>query len=105
MKANVFDLIADLVWSLSDKQLDSIFGRLKHVQGRSAGDIIKILTFLKKLARNDSKGIMEERLLELLWNMMYMGEAPVEVLESGAFTEILGHYILVDHAIQDVYIL
>ena len=50
VKANVFDLIADLAWSLSDKQLDRIFGRLKHVQGRSAGDIIKILTFLKKLA-------------------------------------------------------
>ena len=56
MKANVFDLIADLVWSLSDKQLDSIFGRLKHVQGRSAVDIIKIITFfLKKLARSDTK--------------------------------------------------
>ena len=36
---------------------------------------------------------------------MYMGEAPVEVLESGAFTEILGHYISVDRASQDVYIL
>lgn len=105
VKANVFDLIADLAWSFSDKQLDSLFGRLKHVQGRSTGDIIKILTFLKKLARSDNKGIMAERLLELLWNMMYMGEAPGEVLESGAFTEILGHYISVDRANQDVYIL
>ena len=32
-------------------------------------------------------------------------KAPVDVLESGAFTEILGHYISVDRASQDVYIL
>ena len=37
VKAIVFDLIADLAWSFSDKQLDSLFGRLKHVQGRSTG--------------------------------------------------------------------
>ena len=36
---------------------------------------------------------------------MYMGKAPIEVLESRAFTEILGHYISVDRASQDVYIL
>jgi hypothetical protein len=35
----------------------------------------------------------------------YMGEAPGEVLESGLFTEILGHYISVDYARLDVYIL
>ena len=32
-------------------------------------------------------------------------KAPIDVLESGAFTEILGHYISVDRASQDVYIL
>ncbi|XP_057829363.2 uncharacterized protein LOC131040449 isoform X2 [Cryptomeria japonica] len=105
VKTNVFDLIADLAWSFSDEQLDSLFRRLKNVQGRSVGDVVKILGFLKKLARSDNRGIMAERLLELLWNMMYTEEALDEVLESGAFIEILGHYISVDRASQDVYIL
>ena len=34
-----------------------------------------------------------------------LSKAPVDVLESQAFTEILGHYISVDRASQDVYIL
>ncbi|KAH9300739.1 hypothetical protein KI387_012322 [Taxus chinensis] len=105
VKTNVFDLIADLAWSFSDEQLDSLFRRLKNVQGRSVGDVVKILGFLKKLARSDNRGIMTERLLELLWNMMYTEEALGEVLDSGAFIEILGHYISVDRASQDVYIL
>lgn len=41
VKANIFDLIADLAWSFSLDQLDSLFGRLKHIQGRSISDVVK----------------------------------------------------------------
>eukprot|EP00271_Cylindrocystis_brebissonii_P017350 TRINITY_DN4491_c0_g1_i1.p1 TRINITY_DN4491_c0_g1~~TRINITY_DN4491_c0_g1_i1.p1 ORF type:complete len:2223 (-),score=458.73 TRINITY_DN4491_c0_g1_i1:345-6917(-) len=47
---------------------------------------------------------MATRLLELLWNMLHSGEAPNEVLDSGAFTEILGHYDSVQRASKAVYI-
>lgn len=104
VKANIFDLIADLAWSFSSEQLDSLFGRFERSQGQSASDIVKILTLVKKLARSDNKGVMASRLLELLWKMMLSGEAPGEILESGAFTEILGHYDSINCASKDVYI-
>ncbi|KAJ7514417.1 hypothetical protein O6H91_23G042900 [Diphasiastrum complanatum] len=104
VKANIFDLLADLAWSFSDEQLDSLFGRFERSQGRSPSDIVKILSLVKKLARSDTKGVMASRLLELLWNMMHTGEAPAEILESGALTEILGHYDSVNCANKDVYI-
>ncbi|XP_024517218.1 probable ubiquitin carboxyl-terminal hydrolase FAF-X isoform X1 [Selaginella moellendorffii] len=104
VKANIFDLLADLAWSFSAEQLDSLFGRFERSQGRSPSDIVKILSLVKKLARSDTKGVMAQRLLELLWNMMHSGEAPAEVLDSGALTEILGHYDSVNCASKDEYI-
>ncbi|GBG68280.1 hypothetical protein CBR_g2828 [Chara braunii] len=104
VKNNIFDLLADLAWSFSPEQLDSLFGRFERSQGRPASDIVKILQLVKKLARSDTKGVMATRLLELLWNMMHSGEVPAEVLESGAMTEILGHYHSVNCASKDVYI-
>eukprot|EP00245_Coleochaete_scutata_P011528 TRINITY_DN429_c0_g2_i1.p1 TRINITY_DN429_c0_g2~~TRINITY_DN429_c0_g2_i1.p1 ORF type:complete len:2250 (-),score=350.03 TRINITY_DN429_c0_g2_i1:694-7287(-) len=104
VKNNIFDLLADLAWSFSPEQLDSLFGRFERSQGRPAADIVKILQLIKKLARSDTKGVMATRLLELLWKMMHSGEASAEVLESNALTEILGHYHSVNCANKNVYI-
>ncbi|KAH7405461.1 hypothetical protein KP509_15G071100 [Ceratopteris richardii] len=47
---------------------------------------------------------MASRLLELLWKLMLLDEVPGEILESGAFAEILGHYDSIEFASKDVYI-
>eukprot|EP00897_Mesotaenium_endlicherianum_P008194 jgi/Mesen1/7402/ME000388S06619 len=104
VKNNIFDLLADLAWSFSDAQLDSLFSRFEKTQGRTPADIVKILQLVKKLAESDTKGVMATRLLELLWSLMHSGEATAEVLESGAFTEILAHYDSISCASKDVFI-
>ncbi|CAI7873468.1 unnamed protein product, partial [Closterium sp. NIES-54] len=58
VKNNIFDLLAELAWSFSDEQLDSLFSRLQHIQGRSAADIAKLMQLVKKLARSDTRGVM-----------------------------------------------
>ncbi|CAI7802573.1 unnamed protein product, partial [Closterium sp. NIES-53] len=131
VKNNIFDLLAELAWSFSDEQLDSLFSRLQHIQGRSAADIAKLMQLVKKLARSDTRGVMASRLLQLLWMLVFdpphthavstgsvlaapapasaaalaaaADVASVNVLESKALTEVLGHYASVGCANKEEY--
>ena len=75
VKHNVYDLLAALAWHFSEEQLDDLFRRVgaagKIALSEDAG---KILEMVQKLARSDARGIMAERLLELLWRMTHSGE-------------------------------
>ena len=75
VKHNVYDLLAALAWHFSEEQLDDLFRRVERA-GKIAlsDDAGKILEMVQKLARSDARGIMAERLLELLWRMTHSGE-------------------------------
>ena len=95
VKHNVYDLLAALAWHFSEEQLDDLFRRVERA-GKIAlsDDAGKILEMVQKLARSDARGIMAERLLELLWRMTHSGEGGAASDEEtvAAFANILGHY-------------
>mmetsp|Transcript_26886 Transcript_26886/g.88225 ORF Transcript_26886/g.88225 Transcript_26886/m.88225 type:complete len:2487 (+) Transcript_26886:54-7514(+) len=96
VRHNIFNLLADLSWHFSSEQLDSLFSKFEQSNGGRQADAAKILEVVRRLASGDQKGIMAQRLLDLLWRMHLSGEGPPEVLS--ALTEILGFYDANGHA-------
>ena len=102
VKHNVYDLLAALAWHFSEEQLDDLFRRIERAGAGAGGaaalsdDAGKILEMVQKLARSDARGIMAERLLELLWRMTHAGGgeggAASDDETVAAFANILGHY-------------
>lgn len=95
VKNNVLDLLASLAWKFSDEQLDYLFTLFEGAGHDALADCGKILETVQKLAGSDGKGVMAERLLELLWRMTHDAGGAEMV---AAFTRVLGHYDRMERA-------
>ena len=95
VKNNVLDLLASLAWKFSDEQLDYLFTLFEEAGHDALADCGKILETVQKLAGSDGKGVMAERLLELLWRMTHDAGGAEMV---AAFTRVLGHYDRMERA-------
>ena len=95
MKNNVLDLLASLAWKFSDEQLDYLFTLFEGAGHDALADCGKILETVQKLAGSDGKGVMADRLLELLWRMTHDAGGAEMV---AAFVRVLGHYDRMERA-------
>ena len=95
VKNNVLDLLASLAWKFSDEQLDYLFTLFEGAGHDALADCGKILETVQKLAGSDGKGVMADRLLELLWRMTHDAGGAEMV---AAFVRVLGHYDRMERA-------
>ena len=68
---NVHELLTKLAWDFSAEQLDHLFTKFKESwhSANSRKQREKLLSLIRKLAEDDKKGEMAEKVLSLLWTL------------------------------------
>lgn len=78
---NVRDLLAKLARFFDTDQLDHLFLCFQRSWGGSVQQMRGLLEFIRRLAEDDSEGVVAPKVLDLLWNIAHNKDAPHEIMD------------------------
>jgi len=88
VKNNVYSLLVELAFDFSAAQLDLLFSKFESAKDRPASDRVRIVQLLFRIAQSDHQGVIAERLVGLLWNIVAAKDAPVDVVRAGVLADV-----------------
>eukprot|EP00911_Craspedida_sp_UC1_P000760 UC1_evm1s583 len=99
---NVHDLLARLAWQFDAEHLEHLFACFKQSWGGTDKEMTSLVTFVRRLAEDDTQGDMATNALDVLWTLSQDAETPQNIVgvTLSAHHRILGDSSIVDKEAQ-----
>jgi ubiquitin carboxyl-terminal hydrolase 9/24 len=78
---NVRDLLAQSAKFLDTDELDQMFHFFQQSWGGSVQQMRGLIDFIRRLAEDDSEGVVATKVLDLLWDVSHSDAAPQEIID------------------------